>query len=94
MQVSRLQDGSRKITHVTEVLGFDNAVGAYDMQDLFVREYHGLDERTGMIMSDIVPTGLLPRCLAQLHEHNVDLPSVCYEAARARDGQRDRNQHG
>lgn len=81
VQVSRLQDGSRKITHVTEVLGFDVERGQYQMQDIFVRQYHGFDER-GMIMSDIVPSGILPRCLPQLHEHGVDLPPVCYEQAK------------
>jgi pilus assembly protein CpaF len=78
-QVSRLQDGSRKITHVTEILGYDGQ--AYQMQDIFVREYQGFDER-GMIISQIAPTGILPRCLPQLHEHGVDLPPVVYEAAK------------
>lgn len=80
-QVSRLQDGSRKITHVTEVLGFDLERGQYHMQDIFVRQYHGFDER-GMIVSEIVPSGLLPRCLPQLHEHGVDLPASVYEQAK------------
>jgi pilus assembly protein CpaF len=80
-QVSRLQDGSRKITHVTEVLGFDVERGQYQMQDIFVRQYQGFDER-GMIVSDIVPSGILPRCLPQLHEHGVDLPPSVYEAAK------------
>ena len=80
-QVSRLQDGSRKITHVTEVLGYDAQAGAYQMQDIFVRQYHGFDER-GMIVSEIVPSGILPRCLPQLHEHGVDLPPSVYEAAK------------
>ena len=39
------------------------------------------DER-GMIISDIVPTGILPRCLPQLHEHGVDLPPGVYDAAK------------
>ena len=80
-QVSRLQDGSRKITHITEVLGFDQEKGAYQLQDIFVRQYHGFDDR-GAILSDIVPTGVLPRCLPQLHEHGVDLPASVYEAAK------------
>ena len=92
VQVSRLQDGSRKITHVTEVLDFDQAAGAYVMKDIFVREYHGVDERTGMIDSDIVATGYLPRCLPQLHEHGVDLPPIVYEMAKRK--QRSPNQHG
>lgn len=80
-QVSRLQDGSRKITHITEVLGYDAASGTYQMQDIFVRQYQGFDER-GMIVSQIVPSGVLPRCLPQLHEHGVDLPPSVYEAAK------------
>lgn len=80
-QVSRLQDGSRKITHITEVLGYDQDKNQYQMQDIVARQYHGFDDR-GMIISDIVPTGILPRCLPQLHEHGVDLPPGCYEAAK------------
>jgi pilus assembly protein CpaF len=81
VQVSRLQDGSRKITHVTEVLGYDAASGNYQMQDIFERRYHGFDEQ-GQLISDIVPSGILPVCLPQLHEHGVDLPASVYEAAK------------
>jgi pilus assembly protein CpaF len=80
-QVSRLQDGSRKVTHVTEVLGYDPNTGTYQMADIFVRQYHGFDDR-GMILSDIVPAGYVPRCLPQLHEHGVDLPPSVFEAAK------------
>ncbi len=90
-QVSRLQDGSRKITHITEVLGFDGVKGEYLLQDIFVRQYHGFDER-GAILSDIVPSGVLPRCLPQLHEHGVDLPASVYEAAK--NGENSQNQYG
>ena len=90
-QVSRLQDGSRKITHLTEVLGFDLVKGEYIMQDIFVRNYHGFDDR-GAIISDIVPSGILPRCLPQLHEHGVDLPPIVYEAAK--NGERSQGHYG
>lgn len=91
-QVSRLQDGSRKITHITEVLGFDANKGEYILQDIFERQYHGFDDK-GAILSDIVPSGVLPRCLPQLHEHGVDLPAAVYDAAKnlAETGQ---NQYG
>jgi pilus assembly protein CpaF len=79
VQVSRLHDGSRKITHLTEVLDFDAAGGAYRTQDLFVREHQGLGPR-GEILSELVPTGILPRALPQLHEHGVDLPRTVYQA--------------
>jgi pilus assembly protein CpaF len=84
VQVSRLQDGSRKITHISEVLGFDQATQAYQLQDIFHREYHGFGEH-GEVLSDFLPTGILPRALPQLHEHGVDLPAAVYDAAKRRE---------
>jgi pilus assembly protein CpaF len=82
VQVSRLQDGSRKITHISEVLGYDQKEETYQIQDIFVREYKGFGKK-GEILSEIVPSGVLPRCLPQLHEHGVDLPKSVYQAAEA-----------
>ncbi len=81
VQVSRLQDGSRKITHVTEVLGFDLNANQYVTQDIFIRHFRGLGPG-GEVLSELVPTGILPKSLPQLHEHGVDLPAAVYEAAR------------
>lgn len=80
VQVSRLQDGSRKITHITEVLGFDLQSSNYITQDIFVRAYHGIGAR-GEVISQLVPTGVVPRCVPQLKAHGVDLPAVVYQAA-------------
>jgi pilus assembly protein CpaF len=80
LQTARLQDGSRKVTHITEVTGYDAASGNYLMQDIFVREHHGLGPH-GEILSDLVPSGILPRATPQLKEHGVDLPRSVYEAA-------------
>jgi pilus assembly protein CpaF len=85
-QVSRLQDGSRKISHITEVLDFDMASSTYRLQDIFVRRVTGLGSR-GEILSDFVPTGIVPQCIEQLHEHGVDLPACVYEAQRVRAAQ-------
>jgi len=82
VQISRLQDGKRKLTHVTEVLGFDLASGNYVTQDLFVRQYHGIGNR-GEVVSELVPTGAAPRCMPQLRAHGVDLPPAMYQAAAA-----------
>lgn len=80
VQVSRLMDGSRKVTHVTEVLGFDPGSGAYVLQDLFVRTYGGTTP-DGRIQSELVPTGALPRFMHQLDEHGVGLPAAMLHAA-------------
>jgi pilus assembly protein CpaF len=85
LQVSRLQDGSRKVTHLTEVVGFETASQRYELRDLFVRNYAGLDE-DGRVVSEIVPTGELPTFMHQLREHGVALPDAVqrHAAERAR----------
>jgi pilus assembly protein CpaF len=86
VQISRFADGSRKLTHITEVLGFDSDRGEYLTRDIFVRKHHGMGPH-GEVISDFVPTGLLPRCIDQLHEHGVDLPPAVYAAAQQLGGQ-------
>jgi pilus assembly protein CpaF len=83
LQVSRLKDGSRKVTHLTEVVGFDPATQRYELRDLFVREYSGIDEE-GKIVSELVPTGELPSFMHQLAEHAVELPEPVLRRAAER----------
>ena len=83
LQVSRLKDGSRKVTHLTEVVGFDPATQRYELRDLFVREYSGVDE-AGRIVSELVPTGELPSFMHQLAEHAVELPEPVLRRAAER----------
>jgi pilus assembly protein CpaF len=82
VQVGRLMDGSRKITHVTEVVAFDVDTGKYELRDLFVREYHGLDAG-GRIRSELRPTGVTPAFLPRLAEHGLTLPAAMASGARA-----------
>jgi pilus assembly protein CpaF len=84
VQVSRLQDGSRKVTHITEVVGFDVVTQKYELRDIFVRKYHGT-AADGAIVSELVPTGLLPDCIHQLEEHGVSLPDPVLQLARNTD---------
>jgi pilus assembly protein CpaF len=57
IQVQRLRDGSRKVTHVTEITGMEGEV--VTMQDLFRFEYEGEDEY-GRIIGKQRSTGLRP----------------------------------
>jgi pilus assembly protein CpaF len=77
VQVGRLTDGTRKITHISEVLGFDATAGSYRLEDIFVREYEGTAP-DGRIQSSLVPTGFLPTCVPQMKEHDIDLPAELY----------------
>ncbi len=79
VQTSRLPDGSRKITHITEVCGFDPATDEYVTQDIFLLRY-GNDG--GVVTTELVPTGALPRTLDVVRAHGFDLPESVYDAAR------------
>ena len=57
VQAARLRDGSRKITHVTEVVGMEGDV--VTLQDLYTYEILGEDEN-GKLIGEHKPTGLRP----------------------------------
>jgi len=57
VQAARLRDGSRKITHVTEIIGMEGDV--VTLQDLFVYEIQG-EDASGRIVGRHKFTGLRP----------------------------------
>ncbi len=69
VQLERMQDGSRRITQITEVLGLEGDV--VTMSDLFVFQHQGL--REGKVAGKLVPTGLRPRFMDRLQQHNINL---------------------
>lgn len=73
VQQARLQDGSRRITHITEVQGMEgeNVV----LQDIFVFKQHGISSE-GKVIGEHVCTGLRPRCLETLQHHGVDINAL------------------
>jgi pilus assembly protein CpaF len=94
VQTSRLNDGSRKITHISEVEGYDMEASRYVVRDIFVRRYEGFDE-SGAVKSTLDATGVLPHALPILIQHGVDLPRSVYEAHEAtRAAARESSAHG
>jgi pilus assembly protein CpaF len=79
VQVARLPDGARRLTHVTEVVGFDLDSGKYELRDLFVLHRHASGHG-----GTLRPTGLLPTFEARLSEHGVELPAEQRRAAAQR----------
>ncbi|MFB9234540.1 CpaF family protein [Plantactinospora siamensis] len=74
---SRLRDGTRRVTHVTEVLGMEGEVVI--MQDLFVFDHRaGLDEH-GRHRGTLRWTGLRPRLLDALEDAGEPVPAGMFE---------------
>jgi pilus assembly protein CpaF len=70
VQQSRLQDGSRKITYITEVLGMEGDV--IILQDIFKFVQKGLDNK-GKVIGDFEFTGIIPRFVKTLRNHGIEL---------------------
>jgi pilus assembly protein CpaF len=59
----RLRDGTRRITHITEVMGFDGE--HIELQDIFVFKQTGVNE-DGRVLGALMPTGTTPFYLEHL----------------------------
>lgn len=75
LQQSRLQDGSRRVTHLTEVQGMEGDV--ITLQDIFVFEQTGRDE-TGKIIGRFKPTGIRPKFLEKLITNGITLSNEIF----------------
>jgi len=73
---SRLKDGSRRITHVTEIAGMESDV--ITLQDIFVFDFSaGMDE-DGKFKGRLKATGLRPKFLDKLAERGVYLDAETF----------------
>lgn len=79
VQQARLQDGSRRIVQVTEVVGLEQ--GIITTQDLYVYEQTGIDG-DGRVEGYFTGTGIRPRFLEQLARRGISLPSDVFGEAR------------
>ncbi|AWB94022.1 pilus assembly protein CpaF [Aeromicrobium chenweiae] len=59
VQIGRLRDGSRRITHVTEVHGMEN--DTIVLQDVFVFDFAAGVDQHGRFLGQALPTGVRPR---------------------------------
>jgi pilus assembly protein CpaF len=83
VHVARLQDGSRRVTQVTEVVGMEGDV--ITLQDLFLFDYSpGVDER-GRVLGQLRATGLRPNFLERLADRNISLRSEIFLPAPGRE---------
>ena len=84
IQQSRMRDGSRKITHVTEVQHMEG--NTITMQDIFRYQQQGYDEN-GKAIGHYVSTGLKPNFLEKFEVNGVELPEDFFAVTNS--GRRD-----
>ena len=69
---SRFKDGSRKITHLTEVTGMEGDV--ITLQDIYLYDYGmGIDTDSGRAMGRLKPTGIRPKITEHLQDQGITI---------------------
>jgi pilus assembly protein CpaF len=69
VQLTRMRDGRRCVTQVTEFVGYDEAEQRIRTKDIFTLNVEQLD-------GELLPTGALPTFMGDLIEHKlIDLES-------------------
>jgi pilus assembly protein CpaF len=76
IQISRLSDGTRRITYVTEITGMTGDVVA--MQDIFIFEKLGIDVN-GRVFGRFRATGVSPKFAERLKKAGIVLPPNIFE---------------
>jgi pilus assembly protein CpaF len=67
----RFRDGSRKVTHITDVQGMEGAVIV--MQDIFAFDQAGYEG--GKVIGQLKPTGIRPKFMDKLDDAGIRLPA-------------------
>lgn len=77
VQQTRLRDGSRKVSAITEVQGMES--GTVVLQDIFVLEERGITPQ-GRVIAELRPTGVRPKFTPKLEANGFKLPPSIFGA--------------
>ena len=76
LQVARFSDGTRRLTHITEITGMEDDV--VSMQDVFVFEKQGVSPE-GRTLGTFTATGIRPKFAEKLTASGISLPAHFFE---------------
>ncbi|MGB6895294.1 MAG: CpaF family protein, partial [Dehalococcoidia bacterium] len=77
LQIARFPDGTRKITHVSEVSGMEGQI--VTMQDVFRFEQTGIDPE-GRVLGELRTTGIRPRFTEKFEVAGIRVPMDLFTA--------------
>ncbi|MGI8807689.1 MAG: UDP-glucose 4-epimerase GalE [Acidimicrobiales bacterium] len=73
VHLSRLRDGTRRVTHLTEVTGMES--GVITLQDIFTLDHSSDIGEDGLIHASLVPTGIRPAFAERLKAEGLPIPA-------------------
>jgi pilus assembly protein CpaF len=81
VQVARFTDGTRRITHITEITGMESDV--VSLQDIFMFEKQGVSPE-GRTLGSFVSSGIRPKFSERLKAVGFELPAEMFEQTSRR----------
>src|SRR6187397_1342089 len=76
VQQTRMSDGSRKVTSISEITGMEGDI--ISMQEIFVFEKMGISQ-DGKVIGRFRATGVRPKCCERLKASGIHLPADMFE---------------
>ena len=76
IQTSRFSDGTRRVTHITEVVGMEQDI--ISLQDVFLFEKTGIAE-SGKVLGRFRATGIRPKFYERLRTSGITLPTQLFQ---------------
>ena len=80
IQIGRQRDGSRKISHITEVQGLEGDV--IILQDIFLFDFAAGVSEEGKLLGTLQPTGVRPKFAEKLADHGIKLGAEVFTPTR------------
>ncbi len=78
VHLTRLRDGTRRVTHVTEIVGMES--GIVTMQDLFTFQARGVDDN-GKLIGSVRPSGLRPKFSERFEQYGIHLGAHLFDSS-------------
>jgi pilus assembly protein CpaF len=76
VQISRFNDGTRRVTHLSEITGMEEDV--VSMQDVFVFEKQGVTQ-DGKVLGSFTATGIRPKFAERLKASGINVPASWFD---------------
>ena len=80
IQIGRQRDGSRKISHISEVQGMEGEV--IILQDIFLFDFAAGVGEDGKLVGTLQPTGVRPKFAEKLSDHGIKLGAEVFTPTR------------
>jgi len=71
VQLQRLRDGSRRVTHITEVAGMEGEI--ITLQDVFLLDFAAGVDQQGRFVGELKPSGVRPKFTQKLADNGIRL---------------------